>query len=165
MSLGKVAAADRDAAAARIRATADLADACTGADLVVEAVPEKIELKRELFAAVDRAAPDTALLATNTSSLSVAEIAGAVADPSRMIGMHFFNPVHLMKLLEIVRHGASDPSAIDTAVALGERWARPRSWSTTAPASPRAASAWCSASRPSAWSRRASPRPPTSTPR
>lgn len=124
VSLGKVAAADRDAAAARIRATADLAGACTGADLVVEAVPEKLDLKRELFAAVDRAAPATALYATNTSSLPVAKIAGAVADPSRMIGMHFFNPVHLMKLLEVVRHAASDPSAVETAVALGEHWGK-----------------------------------------
>ncbi len=124
VSLGKVEAGVRDAALARITATGDLAAACTGADLVVEAVPEKIELKRELFAAVDRAAPPDALYATNTSSLPVAKIAGAVADPSRLIGMHFFNPVHLMKLLEVVRHGASDDSAVAAAVALGERWGK-----------------------------------------
>lgn len=124
VSLGKVQADVRDAAAARITTTGDLAVACSGADLVVEAVPEKIELKRDLFAAVDRAAPATALLATNTSSLPVARIAGAVADPSRMVGMHFFNPVHLMKLLEVVHHASTDPSAIAAAVALGERWGK-----------------------------------------
>ncbi|HUQ04775.1 MAG TPA: 3-hydroxyacyl-CoA dehydrogenase family protein [Kofleriaceae bacterium] len=124
VSLGKVPADVRDAAVARITATGDLAGACTGADLVVEAVPEKIDLKRELFAAVDKAAPATALYATNTSSLPVAKIAGALGDPSRMIGMHFFNPVHLMKLLEVVHHGASDPSAITTAVELGEKWGK-----------------------------------------
>lgn len=124
VALGKVAADVRDAAVARIIATGDLAAACSGADLVVEAVPEKIELKRDLFAAVDRAAPASALFATNTSSLPVAKIAGAVGDPSRMIGMHFFNPVHLMKLLEVVHHGASDPSAIAAAVALGGTWGK-----------------------------------------
>jgi 3-hydroxybutyryl-CoA dehydrogenase len=121
VSLGKVEAAARDAAVARIRATADL---CTGADLVIEAVPEKIDLKRELFAAVDKHAPAGALLATNTSSLPVAKIAGAVADPSRVVGMHFFNPVHLMKLLEIVRHAGSDASAVDAAAALGTKWGK-----------------------------------------
>jgi 3-hydroxybutyryl-CoA dehydrogenase len=124
VSLGKVAADRRDAAVARLTATADLAAACAGADLVVEAVPEKIDLKRELFAAVDQTAPPSALYATNTSSLPVARIAAAVADPSRMIGMHFFNPVHLMKLLEVVRHGASDASAVSAAVALGEAWGK-----------------------------------------
>lgn len=124
VALGKVEAATRDAAVANIEATADLAAACAGADLVVEAVPEKLDLKRDLFAAVDRAAPPAALYATNTSSLPVAKIAGAVADPSRMIGMHFFNPVHLMKLLEVVRHAAADDSAVATAVALGERWGK-----------------------------------------
>jgi 3-hydroxybutyryl-CoA dehydrogenase len=124
VSLGKVEAAARDAAVARITATADLAAACAGADLVIEAMPEILDLKRDLFAAVEKAAPASALLATNTSSLPVARIAGAVADTSRMIGMHFFNPVHLMKLLEVVRHATTDESAVATAVALGERWGK-----------------------------------------
>ncbi len=124
VALGKVEAALRDGALAHVSATADLAIACAGADLIIEAVPEKLELKRELFAAVDRAAPAAALLATNTSSLPVAKIAGAVADPARVVGMHFFNPVHLMKLLEVVRHGAVDDSAVATAFALGERWGK-----------------------------------------
>lgn len=124
VALGKVEASARDAALGRLVATAELGAACAGADLVVEAVPEKLDLKRELFAAVERAAPAGALLATNTSSLPVAKIAGAVADPARVVGMHFFNPVHLMKLLEVVRHAACDDSAVAAAVALGERWGK-----------------------------------------
>lgn len=124
VALGKVEASVRDAALGRLVATAELGAACAGTDLVVEAVPEKLDLKRELFAAVERAAPAGALLATNTSSLPVAKIAGAVADPARVVGMHFFNPVHLMKLLEVVRHAACDDSAVAAAVALGERWGK-----------------------------------------
>ena len=124
VSLGKVEVAARDAALARIEVTADLAAACTGVDLVIEAVPEQIELKRRLFAEVDRAAPAHALLASNTSSLPVASIAEAVADPSRMVGMHFFNPVHLMKLVEVVHHPGSALSAIECAVALGKAWGK-----------------------------------------
>jgi 3-hydroxybutyryl-CoA dehydrogenase len=117
---GKVEPADRDAALARIRTTTQLAAACEGADLVVEAVPEKLELKQALFTEADRAAPG-ALLATNTSSLSVAAIAAAVADPSRVVGMHFFNPVHLMKLVEVVRHAGADEAAVAAAVGFAER--------------------------------------------
>jgi len=121
VELGKVAAADRDAALARIRASDDLAAACDGADLVIEAVPERIELKREIFAAVDRAAPAHALLATNTSSLPIAQIAAAVQRPAWLVGMHFFNPVHVMKLVEVVRHPTADPAAVALAVAFAEK--------------------------------------------
>jgi len=120
VELGKLAAAVRDDAVARLRAADGLADACAGADVVVEAVPERLELKQELFAEADPLAPG-ALLATNTSSLPVARIAEAVADPSRVVGMHFFNPVHLMKLVEVVRHASADASAVATAVAWSER--------------------------------------------
>ncbi len=124
VQLGKVPAADRDAAVARVRAETDLAIACTGADCVIEAVPEKLALKTEVFSAVDRAAPAHALLATNTSSLPVASIAKAVRDPSRVVGMHFFNPVHLMKLVEVVRHAESSADAVATAVALAEHFGK-----------------------------------------
>jgi 3-hydroxybutyryl-CoA dehydrogenase len=123
VELGKVTLATRDQALARIRAGADLTAACAGADLVIEAAPEKLAIKSSLFAAADRAAPD-ALLATNTSSLSIASIAAAVADPSRVVGMHFFNPVHLMKLVEIVRHPGADDSAVAAAVGFAERLAK-----------------------------------------
>jgi 3-hydroxybutyryl-CoA dehydrogenase len=118
VELGKVAAADRDAALGRIRAYDELAAACAGTDCAIEAVPEVLELKREIFAAVDRAAPEHALLATNTSSLPVGEIAAAVRAPGRLVGMHFFNPVHVMKLVEVVRHARSDDAAVALAVAL-----------------------------------------------
>jgi 3-hydroxybutyryl-CoA dehydrogenase len=121
VELGKVTKSDRDAALARLTAVDDLAAACTGADCVIEAVPEKLELKREIFAVADRAAPPHALLATNTSSLPVATIAQAVRDPSRVVGMHFFNPVHVMKLVEVVRHPGSSDAQVALAVALSER--------------------------------------------
>jgi 3-hydroxybutyryl-CoA dehydrogenase len=124
VELGKVDVAVRDAAVARLRPARDLGDACGEADCVIEAVPERIDLKTELFREVDRLAPARALLATNTSSLSVASIAAAVADPSRVVGMHFFNPVHLMKLCEIVRHDGADASAVAAAVALAERFGK-----------------------------------------
>ncbi len=120
VALGKLTAEVRDGAVARLTAAASVAAAADGVDLVIEAVPERLDLKRALFAEVDRVAP-TALLATNTSSLPVAEIAASVADPSRLIGMHFFNPVHVMKLCEVVRHAGADPAAVACAVALAER--------------------------------------------
>ncbi len=121
VELGKVSAADRDAALARIHAATDLAAACADTDCVIEAIPERIELKREVFAAIDRAAPEGALLATNTSSLPIAQIAEAVRAPGRVVGMHFFNPVHVMKLVEVVRHPTADDRAVACAVALAER--------------------------------------------
>lgn len=121
VELGKVSAADRDAALARLSAREDLGDACSGADCVIEAVPERIELKREIFAAIDASAPSHALLATNTSSLPIAQIAASVRDGSRLVGMHFFNPVHVMKLVEVVRHPAASLQAIALAVALSEK--------------------------------------------
>jgi 3-hydroxybutyryl-CoA dehydrogenase len=121
VELGKVSAADRDATLARITTRDDLAAACTGADCVIEAIPERIELKRETFSVIDRAAPDHALYATNTSSLPIAQIAEAVRDPSRLVGMHFFNPVHVMKLVEVVEHDRASDAAVALAVALAEK--------------------------------------------
>jgi 3-hydroxybutyryl-CoA dehydrogenase len=124
VELGKLTPADRDAALGRIRAFDELAAACAGADCVIEAAPERIELKREIFAAVDRAAPSHALLATNTSSLPIAEIATSVRAPGRLVGMHFFNPVHVMKLVEVVRHASADPGMVAAAVGLAERFGK-----------------------------------------
>lgn len=121
VELGKVTAADRDAALARITPFDSLTPACAGADCVIEAVPEILDLKREIFGVVDRAAPAHALLASNTSSLPVASIASSVREPGRLVGMHFFNPVHVMKLVEVVRHPASDPAMVAAAVGLAER--------------------------------------------
>jgi 3-hydroxybutyryl-CoA dehydrogenase len=121
VELGKVAAGDRDAAVARITAFEELTPACAGVDCVIEAVPELLDLKREIFATVDKIGPAHALLATNTSSLPIGEIATTLRDPSRFVGMHFFNPVHLMKLVEVVRHAASAPAAVSLAVALADK--------------------------------------------
>ncbi len=118
---GKVEASARDEALARISTTTDLGEAAEGADLVVEAIPERMELKLETFRELDRLAPPHALLGTNTSSLSVTEIAGAVADPGRVIGLHFFNPVPLMKLLEIIRGLRTSDDAIARARGFAER--------------------------------------------
>jgi len=118
---GKLDAAARDATLAAIRTTTDLADAVRDADVVVEAIPERMELKLETFRAVDAAAPTHALLGTNTSSLSVTEIAGAVKDASRVVGLHFFNPVPVMELLEIVRGLRTSDATIARARGLAEK--------------------------------------------
>ncbi|HEU0300666.1 MAG TPA: 3-hydroxyacyl-CoA dehydrogenase family protein, partial [Longimicrobium sp.] len=118
---GKVAAETRDAALGNLREATDLAAAAAEADLVIEAVPERMELKTEIFAALDRAAPQHAILATNTSSLSVSRIAAATARPERVIGLHFFNPVHIMRLLEVVRGGATSQQAVDASLAFAAR--------------------------------------------
>ncbi|MGE0868980.1 MAG: 3-hydroxyacyl-CoA dehydrogenase family protein [Kofleriaceae bacterium] len=121
VELGKLSGAEREAALARLTPAGQLDAACRDADCVIEAVPERIELKREIFAAVDRVAPGHALLATNTSSLSIASIATSVRAPGRLVGMHFFNPVHVMKLVEVVKHADADPAMVELAVALAER--------------------------------------------
>ena len=118
---GKVATEDREAALSRIRPEEDLAEALSDADLVVEAVPESLELKRQVFEKADALAPGHAVLATNTSSISVAAIAAATDRPGLVIGMHFFNPVALMPLLEIVRAETTDESTVRTAVEIGSR--------------------------------------------
>lgn len=118
LTRGKVTAAARDAALGRLAGTTSLEKAVREADVVIEAVPEDLELKRATFAAVDLAAPARALLATNTSSLSVGAIARATARPARLVGMHFFNPAHIMKLCEIVRHDDADDAAVALARAV-----------------------------------------------
>jgi 3-hydroxybutyryl-CoA dehydrogenase len=115
---GKITPEEREATLLRISTVSALEAALVGAQLVVEAVPERPELKREVFAALDRLAPPTALLATNTSSLSVSAIAAATRRPERVVGLHFFNPVHLMRLLEVVRGERTSPATLGTAVAL-----------------------------------------------
>ena len=117
---GKLTAAARDAALARIAAGDGAEAAARGADLVIEAVPEDLGLKRDLFARLAAAAP-AAVLATNASSLSVAAIAAAAPAPGRVVGMHFFNPVHLMKLVEVVTHDGTGADTRATAVAVVRR--------------------------------------------
>jgi 3-hydroxybutyryl-CoA dehydrogenase len=112
---GKLDAATRDAALQRLTTHPALEDAAKDADILIEAVPERIELKRALFAAAQGAAPAHAILASNTSSLSISAIAVAVAQPGRVIGMHFFNPVAAMRLVEIVRGQATSEATVEAA--------------------------------------------------
>ena len=99
---GKVTDEEKEATLERISGTTDLAEAVADADLVVEAVPEDIDLKKETFEDVEAHAPEDAVVASNTSSMSVTEIVSALDDPGRGIGLHFFNPVHIMALVEVV---------------------------------------------------------------
>jgi 3-hydroxybutyryl-CoA dehydrogenase len=103
VELGKVAASDAAAILARLRPTTVIADALADADVVIEAAPERIDLKLALFAQIERFAPARAIVASNTSALSITEMAGSLKQPARVAGMHFFNPVYKMKLVEIVR--------------------------------------------------------------
>src|ERR671917_672013 len=120
VSRGKLDPAERDAIFERIRFSTSLED-LANAELVLEAVPERMELKAEVFTQLDKiCAPDT-ILATNTSSLSVTEISVATGRPSKVIGMHFFNPAPVMKLVEVVRTVVTEPSVIEDVEALAAR--------------------------------------------
>jgi 3-hydroxybutyryl-CoA dehydrogenase len=102
ISRGKVTGEERDTVLGNLGGYTSLEEAVEGADLVIEAAPESLELKTEIFGRVESAAPDHAILASNTSSISIGRIAGALTDPGRFLGLHFFNPVHIMKLVEVV---------------------------------------------------------------
>ncbi len=117
----KLEPAARDAALSRLKTSTDLGSAVANVELVIEAVPENLDLKRRIFAELDRRLAPNVLLATNTSSLSITKIAEAAAHPERVVGMHFFNPVHIMKLVEVVRTGRSSEEAVRTAVELARR--------------------------------------------
>ena len=117
---GTLAQVDRDTAVARLAITADLAD-LADCDLVIEAIVEELEPKRALFAELERICRPDAVLATNTSALSVSTIAAAISSPERVVGMHFFNPAPLMPLVEIVRAEHSSDDAVETAFTLGVR--------------------------------------------
>ena len=106
------AALARARSAFAVKTTTAIADAVRDAQLVIEAVPEQIELKLDTFAAVQRYAPADAVLATNTSALSISEMAAVLDDPGRLAGMHFFNPVHRMALVEIVRAAGTSDATI-----------------------------------------------------
>src|SRR6185503_8259898 len=111
---------ERDAAVARLVTTTELAD-LADCDLVIEAIVEELDAKRALFAELERICRGDAVLATNTSALSVTEIAAATATPERVVGMHFFNPAPLMPLVEVVRAQLSADEAVMAALAIVER--------------------------------------------
>jgi 3-hydroxybutyryl-CoA dehydrogenase len=115
-----MAASARESALASLSLTTDLAD-LADCDLVIEAIVEDLEPKRELFRELEGIVRAETVLATNTSALSVTEIAAATSTPQRVVGMHFFNPAPLMPLVEIVRAELSSDEAVETAFAVGER--------------------------------------------
>ena len=117
VQLGKVTEQDRDQTLARIRTTTQLQDIAK-ADLIVEAAPEKLELKQSLLRESEALTNPNCIFASNTSSLSITEIANVSSRPDRVVGMHFFNPVHLMRLVEIVVGEKTNESTTETARAV-----------------------------------------------
>ena len=116
---GKTTEGQKKAWSANLHPASDLKEAVAEADLVIEAVPEIPELKHNIFAEIDQHAPKHAVLGSNTSSLSIADIASATSRPENVIGMHFFNPVPIMKLLELVQHETCSSSTVALAEAAG----------------------------------------------
>ena len=117
---GRLTAEERDAALGRLTTTTDVAD-LAGCDLVIEAVVEELEVKRALFRELEAVVGEDAVLATNTSALSVTAVAEATERPGRVVGMHFFNPAPVLPLVEVVRTERSSEAAVETAYALAER--------------------------------------------
>ena len=121
VELGKVTASGAKAAFSRLEFAGSVDEAARQADVVIEAVPEELESKIEIFTLLDKICRPTTVLASNTSSLSLTEIASVTYRPRKIVGMHFFNPVHKMKLLEIVRALETDDDTLATAVNVGQR--------------------------------------------
>jgi 3-hydroxybutyryl-CoA dehydrogenase len=117
---GRMSAEERDAALARLTLTTELEE-LADCDLVIEAVLEELPLKREVFGTLDRVTRPNAVLATNTSALSVSEIAEATDHPDRVVGLHFFNPAPVLPLVEVVRAQKSSEAAVDVAYDWAER--------------------------------------------
>src|SRR5579863_9319821 len=121
VEIGKSTAEDANAAFSRLRYAGSVEEAAREADLVIEAVPEEMESKIEIFTLLDKICRPGTILASNTSSLSVTEISSVTYRASKCIGMHFFNPVHKMKLLEIVRALETDEDTLETCSEVGRR--------------------------------------------
>ena len=117
---GKTTAEQKATWAENLHAVSDLNEAVKDADLVIEAVPEIPDLKHKIFADLGSMTRDDCILGTNTSSLSIADIAAASGRPEKVIGMHFFNPVPIMKLLELIKHDSCSDATIEAATAAGE---------------------------------------------
>ncbi|HSS95412.1 MAG TPA: 3-hydroxyacyl-CoA dehydrogenase NAD-binding domain-containing protein [Terriglobales bacterium] len=121
VGLGKVSSGDAQAAVGRLEYAGSVEDAAREADLVIEAVPEELESKIEIFTLLDKVCRPGTILASNTSSLSITEISGVTYRAAQCVGMHFFNPVHKMKLIEIIRAAQTDDETIAAAVEVGKR--------------------------------------------
>tara|TARA_B100001996_G_scaffold377398_1_gene359967 strand:- start:1259 stop:2185 length:927 start_codon:yes stop_codon:yes gene_type:complete len=120
ISKGKTSTKQKEEWSSKLIAANEMSEAVFDSDIVIEAVPERMDLKRSIFEELEDLAPSNAILATNTSGLPISEIATHTSCPERVIGMHFFNPVPLMQLLEIVRHDAVDEHTVTTAKEVGE---------------------------------------------
>ncbi|MEA2655203.1 MAG: 3-hydroxybutyryl-CoA dehydrogenase, partial [Chloroflexota bacterium] len=121
---GKLGMSDAEAALARVRATTDMGAAVHGADLVIEAVFEDLEVKREVFAELDRMAAAGCVLASNSSTMGISKIAGATSRPERCLNMHFFHPVLVMDLVEVVRGPETSQAAVDRAMSIAREMGR-----------------------------------------
>lgn len=117
---GRLTSEERDAALDRLTTTTELAD-LAGCELVVEAVVEELDAKRELFRELEEIVAPKTVLATNTSALSVTDIAAAIERPERVVGLHFFNPAPVLPLVEVVRTDAASQDAVETAYAFAQR--------------------------------------------
>ena len=117
---GKTTVEQKEEWSAKLHTFSDLRDAVKDVDLVIEAVPEKMNIKARIFHVLSKETKENCILATNTSSLSISDIASASSKPDKVIGMHFFNPVPVMQLLELVRHDGASDDTISTAWAIGE---------------------------------------------
>jgi len=117
---GSLTEIERDHTRSRLRGTTSLDD-LGDADLIIEAIVEQLPVKKELFAALDKLCPKTAIFASNTSSISITEMARATQRPDRFVGLHFFNPVPVMKLVEAIRTITTDPGVFDEVVSFAER--------------------------------------------
>ena len=117
---GKTSEVEVSSWKANLRTSPDIEEASRGMDLIIEAVPEKIELKKSVFRELEGLAPKESVLATNTSGLSISEIAAEIENSGRFVGLHFFNPVPLMPLLEIVRHGETSEQTVTISKKVGE---------------------------------------------
>lgn len=121
VELGKVTQSDADVAFGRLEYASSVEQAARESDLVIEAVPEEMESKLEIFTLLDKVCRPTTMIASNTSSLSITEISSVTYRAAKCVGMHFFNPVHKMKLLEIVRALETDDETLAAAVEVGTR--------------------------------------------
>ncbi|MBN1319169.1 MAG: 3-hydroxyacyl-CoA dehydrogenase [Anaerolineales bacterium] len=121
VSLGKVKPEEMEASLSRITYSADLDVIAPRADLVIEAVPEILSLKCEIFARLDGMCPPHAILATNTSTLSPSAIGAATMRPDKVIAMHYFNPVHIMKLVEVIRSLETSDETCEAALAVAHQ--------------------------------------------
>lgn len=121
VELGKLRAGEKEDTLCRLHTTSSIEQAAKNADFVIEAAPEKIDIKIQLYSILDAHCPAQTILATNTSSLSITEIAAVTRRPALCIGMHFFNPVHKMKLVEIVKALETDEATIRTTQEVAQR--------------------------------------------